>query len=97
MAPKTNVLLFGDQVAEIHPSLLKLYRLSKRSTFLSIFLQSSTDVLQSAVPTLAASERLYFSFRTLLDLSESHLQSSYRHSAVSTVLLSVTQLGWLLV
>lgn len=92
-----NVLLFGDQAADIYPSLLKLFHLSKRSTFLSIFLQSSTDVLQSAVASLAPSERLYFQFQTLLDLSESHLPSPYRHSAVSTVLLSVTQLGWLLV
>ena len=92
-----EIILFGDQVADIHPSLLKLYRLSKRSTFLTIFLQSSTDVLLSAVACLAPSERLHFSFRTLLELSESHLRSSCKHSAVSTVLLSVTQLGWLLV
>ena len=97
MPSKTNFLLFGDQVTDIHPSLLNLYQLSKSSTFLSIYLQSSTDVLYSAVSTLIPSERLYFSSRTLLDLSESHSQSNYRHNAVSTVLLSVVQLGWLFV
>ena len=97
MAPRMDVLLFGDQVTDVHPSILKLYQLSKHSTFLAIFLQSSTDVLLSAVASLPPAERLYFSFRTLLELSESHLHNNYKHSAVSTVLLSVTQLGWLLV
>lgn len=97
MAPKTNVYLFGDQVVDIHASLQELYRLSKRSIFLSLLLQSSTDVLQSAVASLVPPERLYFSFRTLLDLSESHSHGSHGHSAVTTVLLSVVQLGWLLV
>lgn len=101
MAKFANLLLFGDQAVKPHPSVRALYRRAKRSLFLSNFLRSSADALRAAVARLGNEDRRRFgTFDTLLDLSEIHSdvrdENGVNDAAVSTVLLCVAQLGWLL-
>ena len=69
--PSINVLLFGDQTAEVLPSVERLNAHGLYSPNLRVFLQKSTDGLRSAVARLPASYRRQFpaSFESPLELA----------------------------
>ncbi|KAI9876882.1 MAG: hypothetical protein M1830_005404, partial [Pleopsidium flavum] len=98
MARQTDLLLFGDQTGETSPVILKLFRQSKHSRYLQDFLRKTTDALQYQVSKLQPSEQeRFFSFDSILGLSEAYSQNGVNDAAVSTVLLCVTQLGSLMI
>ncbi len=97
MARQTDLLLFGDQTGETYPVILKLFRHSKHSQYLQDFLRKTTDALQYQVSKLQPTEQeRFFSFDSILGLSEAYSQNGVNDAAVSTVLLCVTQLGSLM-
>lgn len=97
MARQTDLLLFGDQTGGTYPVILKLFRHSKHSQYLQDFLRKTTDALQYQVSKLQPSEQeRFFSFDSILGLSEAYSQNGVNDAAVSTVLLCVTQLGSLM-
>jgi hypothetical protein len=98
MASQTKFLLFGDQTSDNHQSLVKLYNLSKGSLVLSQFFSISTNTLRYAVANLETLEKAWFpSFTTLLDLSKAQSLSSYKHPPIAAVLLTIAQIGLLIV
>lgn len=93
----SNVLHFGDQTVDINSCIQELYCLSKSSTTLSLFLQISADTLRAAVFLLPSDDLSALSFRTLRDLGAGLAQKkSDRSATVATVLLCISQLGYLL-
>lgn len=97
MVNAADVLHFGDQTVDITSSIQDLYRASKSSPALSLFLQISADSLRAAVSSLPSIDSAALSFRTLRDLAASLTQRKGDRSAtIATVLLCICQLGYLL-
>lgn len=93
------LLLFGDHCSDFHPSIAELYRQSKSSAVLRLFLLACSESVQRSVSALCAGERAYFgSFDGLLELAEadSRRRDEERDVCVATVLQCACQLGWLL-
>lgn len=96
MASPKQILLFGDQTADVCPEIRYLTLESKHSWNLHSFLQNVTDLLQFEITKLGTRERERFrNFDSLISLAESH-ENGGLDVVVSTVLLCVAQLGLLI-
>ena len=93
-----KVLSFGDQTARTYPTVKRLYQHAKQETSaLHIFLQRTTDCLvckQSRIPVVDRYE--FLDYHSLLSLAESCENSDVPDVTLSTTLLSVSQLGELI-
>ena len=90
-----NVVLFGDQTVDPCPIIKQLYRQSRDSLPLQVFLRQSYDAVRREIATSEACDRALFpSFESFQDLAEK--QNERHNEAVSTVLLCIAQLGLLM-
>lgn len=97
MARNEILLLFGDQTAQIAPVIKQLSRQSRHYLFLQILFRKATEALHREVSGLQPTERKRFSsFESILELSENYAKNGVLDAAVSTVLLCIAQLGYLL-
>lgn len=94
MAPKDQVLLFGDQTIELGSLTKSLCHQSSNFPTLQIFFRRVQDALQQEISIHDHSSRSILPpFESILDLAEAHVQYGERDTIVSTVLLCITQLG----
>lgn len=85
--------LFGDQIAELLPSIQELSRLVDNSHNLSGFFRRSTDRLQRAIANTSSHHRRHFSsFGSPLELATA-IEKDGRSSALTTALLCISQFG----
>lgn len=90
------LLLFGDQTTQIAPAIKQLAHQSKRYLFLQILFRDGTEALHRELSGLQPTERRKFSsFDSILELSEIYAKNGVLDAAVSTVLLCIAQLGFL--
>ena len=95
MAPKDQILVFGDQAVDLSSSFQKLNTLSKDCFPLSQLLQQASEALQKTFSQCSRpSEQVLFK-SSLLDLCLNEKLEETRNVAVSTVLSCINQLGWL--
>ena len=94
MASSIQVFYFGDQSVEPYDSIADLLREARASSILSLFLQSTFEALQCAILPLPPTEKSLFLGRDFAQLVDRVRVNGICHTAVSTVLSCVTQLGW---
>lgn len=94
---QTPVILFGDQTVETLSSIRSLIERSNRSALLHKFLEDATKVVKREVQSLnLAARSRFFSFTNLLDLAERFSNLGHPDDLVATVLITVAQLGELI-
>lgn len=92
-----TVLLFGDQLASKTSAVARLYDIAKTRPSLQSFLRNATDVVQCLVQDLYPCERkLYGDFADIRDLTSLHESAKHLNEAVGTTLITIIQLGELL-
>ncbi|KAJ4422359.1 Type I Iterative PKS [Gnomoniopsis sp. IMI 355080] len=96
MEPAT-VLLFGDQLASKTSAVARLYDIAKTRPSLHAFLRDATDVVQCLRQDLYPFERdLYGDFADIRELTGRHESADHLNEAVGTTLITIIQLGELL-
>lgn len=92
-----TVLLFGDQLASKASAVARLYDIAKTRPSLLAFLRDATDVVQCLRQDLHPWERqLYGDFADIRDLTCRHESAEHLSEAVGTTLITIIQLGELL-
>lgn len=92
-----TVLLFGDQLASKAAAVARLYNIAKTRPTLHAFLRDATDLVQCLRQDLRPCERrLYGDFTDIRDLTYRHESSEHLNEAVGTTLITIIQLGELL-
>ncbi|KAK8075387.1 hypothetical protein PG997_010050 [Apiospora hydei] len=92
-----TVLLFGDQLASKTSAVNRLYEIAKTRPSLRAFLRDATDVVQCLRQDLHPCERqLYGDFADIRDLTYRHESAEHLNEAVGTTLITIIQLGELL-
>ena len=93
MAECTKFLLFGDETANLHSLLRSLIIDSRANPYLSLFLQSSGNLLRTAINHLPPSERRQIGkFSTIEELNES-TDTGRGHVGVECALHCVLNVG----
>ncbi|KAL8783229.1 MAG: hypothetical protein Q9213_004793 [Squamulea squamosa] len=95
MDSRSKVLVFGDGVPKVHDSIRKLYRIAAQSANVNKYLSVFSTSLQASIKHVPRSERAPFLAKDLLELSETHLRNGSANTAVTFLLTSGVQLGWL--
>lgn len=94
MAPRTSIVIFGDQTEDPWVLIKDLSRRSQHSPAAQKFLQCSSDALRDEVFKLPQHESAAFeSFHSIVDLADKYAQSGVLNIAVSTILHCVAHLG----
>lgn len=94
----TTVLLFGDQLASKTSAVARLYEIAKTRPSLHAFLREATDVVQCLRHEVYPCERqLYGDFADIHELTTRHEAAEHLNEAVGTTLITIIQLGELLV
>lgn len=92
-----TVLLFGDQLASKTSAVARLYDIAKTRPSLRAFLRDATDVVQCLRQDLYPCERdLYGDFADIRELTNRHESAKHLNEAVGTTLITIIQLGELL-
>ena len=94
MVSPIQVFYFGDQSVEPCNSIEDLLKEVGTSNILAQFLQITFDALESAVLALSPSGRSLFVGRDVAQLVRHVRSNGIRHTAVSSVLSCIAQLGW---
>ncbi|KAL9577385.1 MAG: hypothetical protein Q9212_006395, partial [Teloschistes hypoglaucus] len=95
MDAELQTLVFGDGVPQIHNSIRKLYKIAPASPWLSKYLDVYSTSLQAATDHVPHSERASIVAKDLRELSDNHLRYASQNTAVTFLLTSGHQLGWL--
>ena len=94
MAPKTSIVIFGDQTEDPWVLIRDLSRRSHHSPAAQSFLQCSSDALRGEIFELPLHERAAFqSFYSIVDLADKYAQRGLLDIAVSTGLHCAAHLG----
>jgi Starter unit:ACP transacylase in aflatoxin biosynthesis len=96
MSRNSRALVFADQSVEIRPSLQRLWRFARDSAVLEAFLRRGARVICDQAGCVPEARGLFPTEESLLDLCRDYKETNI-DIIVRTVLLSLDQLGWLLV